>query len=297
MRFSPGAQLLQPPAAAPIALGSWDGATMLQSLLDAGLGGYDDFALATPSQYVAAVPEVAAKPVPPVLPVPLMDDEINRALPPLATLQRSDTLWGEVLSYLDTVTDHQAPSGSNRRFPLDPATAETPLGTITLLELASLCFVDPSGVLRRHRVAVRGHHGVRIHAEPTDRGVICVPRALRLVVLSLYHSDHQHTGSGWLLDTLDKEFWWPTIGSDATKFIDQCHICNSMKASRQSKDDVRGKFPSLQVTMDVRGKFPTTPEGWCYLRVLCMLDVLRASRWVGAIPMKGNSTQDMLEAC
>ena len=116
MRFSPGAQLLQPPAAAPIALASWDGATMLQSLLDAGLGGYDDFALATPSQYVAAVPEVAAKPVPPVLPVPLMDDEINRALPPLATLQRSDTLWGEVLSYLDTVTDHQAPSGSNRRF-------------------------------------------------------------------------------------------------------------------------------------------------------------------------------------
>ena len=56
-------------------------------------------------------------------------------------------------------------------------------------------------------------------------------------------------------------------------------------------------IPSLQVTMDVRGKFPTTPEGWCYLRVLCMLDVLRASRWVGAIPMKGNSTQDMLEAC
>ena len=202
-----------------------------------------------------------------------------------------------MLGYLETATDHQAATWSNRGFPVDPAAEGAPLDTISLLELASLCFVDPSGVLRRHRVTVRKHHSVRISTDPDDRGVICVPRALRLVVLSLYHSEHQHTGRARLMAALEKEYWWPTMGTDALKFVDQCHVCNAMKASRTANDVPVGQYdqcliPSLQVTMDVLGKLPTSPEGWCYLLVF----VDRASRWIEAIPMKGNSTEDMLEA-
>ena len=100
------------------------------------------------------------------------------------------------------------------------------LDTISLLELASLCFVEEAGVLRRYRVSVQSTGSVRIRKAADDRGTICLPRVLRLQLLSLFHERTTHFDSGRLLEALTGEYWWPTMASDAIRFVGQCHICS-----------------------------------------------------------------------
>ncbi len=99
------------------------------------------------------------------------------------------------------------------------------------------------------------------------------------------------------MDALSAEYRWPTMTMDAARFVAQCHVCLSNKHSRVSKQVPPGQFdpmvePSVKVVADPVGPLPLTPDGYCYLLVF----VDRASRWIEAIPMKGNSAELLLAA-
>ena len=146
----------------------------------------------------------------------------------MAAAQRADPVRSEVLPYLDLAQADRSPSWLQRPFPADEKADPNQRGldTISLLELASLCFVEEAGVLRRYRVSVQSTGSVRIRKAADDRGTICLPRVLRLQVLSLFHERTTHFDSGRLLEALTGEYWWPTMASDAIRFVGQCHICS-----------------------------------------------------------------------
>ena len=120
--------------------------------------------------------------------------------------QRVDPIWGEVLTYFELATDERSTSWLRRPFPADATANQRSLDTISLLEVASLCFLDETGVLRCYRVNVRSNHSIRIRKDAEDRGMICLPRLLRLQVLHLCHERTKHGGTGRLLDKLHEDF-------------------------------------------------------------------------------------------
>ncbi len=70
------------------------------------------------------------------------------------------------------------------------------MSTTTLPDIASACFLDDEGILRRFRLRTRNYQSVRITIESDDRGLICIPRGLRLPLLSFYHERGGHAGRG-----------------------------------------------------------------------------------------------------
>ncbi len=141
------------------------------------------------------------------------------------------------------------------------------ISTTTLLDIATTCFLDEEGLLRRYRLRTRNCHSVRIPTESDDRGLLFAPRALRLPLLTLYHERGQHGGRGRFTDALLADYWWPTLATDAEIFVAQCHVCLSNKASRVSKETPIGHFdkmvePSVEVVLDPVGPLPTTSEGY-----------------------------------
>jgi hypothetical protein len=283
-------------------------AASLEALLSAGIMGAES----RPDHDVVGVVDGAGATESVPLPqarqaVPSPDAEMADALPTLAAAQRLDPVWGEVMAFLEAAVSDRPAAWKARTFEADghddevgaegKAPLPRPLSTVTLLELASVCFIDGSGVLRRRRVTVRSQHSVKIRGESSDRGVICVPRSLRQPILSLYHGGNSHTGSGRLMDALSNEFFWVTMSSDCRKFVDQCHVCSSYKAGRTSKQVPVGTYnvcltPGDEVTGDILGPLPETPDGFKYLMVF----IDRASRWAEAYPLKNNNSEEMLEA-
>ena len=276
-----------------------DGAQQtLEAFLSAGIGGRDDTVLEPggddrPVEHVRVNKDLpAADP---------FDDEVREVLPSLAAAQRADPFFGPIISYLEIAETDKAAPWMRERIPTDPAmgtepTAQT-ISTTTLLDIAAQCFLDEEGLLRRYRLRTRSCHSVRIPTESDDRGLLCVPRALRVPLLTLYHERGQHAGRGRFTDALLADYWWPTLATDAKIFVAQCHVCLSNKASRVSKETPIGHFdtmvePSVEVVLDPVGPLPITIEGYCYLLVI----IDRASRWIEAIPMKSNSAESMLEA-
>jgi hypothetical protein len=100
------------------------------------------------------------------------------------------------------------------------------------------------------------------------------------------------------MDALSAAYWWPTMTTDAAKFVAQCQVCLSNKHSRVASQVPPGQFDPagelrVQVVADLVRPPPVTPEGYCYLIVL----VDRASRWIEAYPMKGNMAEFLLTDC
>ncbi len=211
------------------------------------------------------------------------DDKIREVLPSLKATQRADAVFGPVFMYLELATTDHAEAWMKVAQPSNPIPGQPPstIKTTTLVDNASACFLDDEGVLRRHRLRTRQYHSVRVPKDSEDRGLICVPRALRQPLLTFYHELSSHAGRGRLLDILSGDFWWPTTATDANVFVGNCHVCLSNRPCRVSNQVSDGLFdqtvqPSEEVVADPVGPLPTTPEGYCYLLIL----VDRASRWV-----------------
>ena len=276
-----------------------DGAQQqLNAFLHAGLGGRDDELLvpgwdSRPTQHVRINKDQ------PELDTPF-DDEIREVLPSLSAAQRADPFFGPVFAYLEVAASDHAAAWMQVQVPSDPlpGNASQPISTTTLLDIAATCFIDDDGILRRFRYRTRNCHSVRIPSASDDRGLICVPRALRLPLLTLYHEQNgRHQGRGRFTDALLADYWWPSLVVDATAFVAQCHVCLSNKASRVSKQTPLGHFdnmvePSVEVVADPVGPLPLTPDGYCYLLVC----IDRGSRWIEGVPMKSNSTESLLAA-
>ncbi len=133
-------------------------------------------------------------------------------------------------------TAEQATSAAwlNAAQPSDPkpgAPSANTISTAALLDIAAACFLDDEIVLRRHRLRTRNGHSVRVPRDSEDRGLICVPRTLRQLLLTCYHKCSGHGGRGRFLDTLSTEFWWPKMATDANIFVGKCHVCLWKKAS------------------------------------------------------------------
>ncbi len=138
------------------------------------------------------------------------DDEVRDVLPSLGAAQRADPGVGTVIAYLEIAETDQAAPWMRERIPADPPhgtepTAQT-ISTTTLLDIAATCFR-------------RKCHSVRIPTESDDRGLLCVPRTLRLPLLTLYHERRQHSGRGRFTDALLAEYWWPTLATDSKSFV------------------------------------------------------------------------------
>ena len=141
--------------------------------------------------------------VAPISERPIIPDDVADSLPSLAAMQRADPVWSEVFSLLETPTGEQRESWTKKQF-VAAGTAAKPEVTMTLLEIAALCWIDSAGILQRHRTNVHGARSVRIPKDPEDRGVICVPASLSLAVLSLHHGGSEHTGRGRLYESLHR---------------------------------------------------------------------------------------------
>ncbi len=165
------------------------------------------------------------------------DEEIREALPSLTAAQRADAFFGPVIAYLEIATTDQTAERMQTpvpSVPSDPPTSGIPgaaqsMRTMTLLDIAAACFLYDEGLLRRFRMRTRHYHSVRVPVESDDRGLICVPRCLRLPLLKFYHEPGAHSGRGRFLDALSAEYSWPTMATDASKFVGQCHVCLSSK--------------------------------------------------------------------
>ena len=103
-------------AALPIPTSHSATARVLEALLSEGIG-RDDVPLETEAESIMANfdAEVADAPLPEALPPDVLDD----SLPSLASAQRADPIWGEVLTYLDMAQEERHVSWLKRPFPAD----------------------------------------------------------------------------------------------------------------------------------------------------------------------------------
>ena len=176
---------------------------------------------------------------------------MHNALPTLTASQR------EVLTYLDMALEERDPSWLKLPFPVDTVANKHNLDAISLLELASICFLDESCVLQRYKLNVRKNHSNRIHKDAEDHDIICLPRALRLQVLTLYHEAMLEINRIGAF-ARPAELWWPMMADDNTRFVVKCHVCASQKASHVSDAVPHGQndvaiIPGEDATGDVLG--------------------------------------------
>ena len=119
-----------------------------------------------------------------------------------------------------------------------------------------------------------------------------VPEGFRQQIMRAYHLDHP--GESEAKRRTSSGYFWPNMGKQISKFVKECHPCQSTKPSKM-KSNI-GDFPVPQkrfshIHVDVVGPLPAS-RGFRYLlSVIC-----RSTRYFDAIPIQEASTKACADA-
>jgi hypothetical protein len=111
--------------------------------------------------------------------------------------------------------------------------------------------------------------------------------ALRTRIISEHHDLPLagHRGITKTIELVQRHFWWDSLRSDVTAFVQTCDVCQRCKASRQAPAGLLRPLPVpgqrwVSVTMDMVVKLPSTKRG--NDSVLVFVD--RLSKYVHFVP-------------
>ncbi len=92
--------------------------------------------------------------------------------------------------------------------------------------------------------------------------------ALRTRIMSEHHDAPLagHRGIAKTIDLVQRHFWWDSLRSDVTAYVQTCDVCQRSKASRQAPAGLLRPLPIpaerwMSVTMDMVVKLPHTKRG------------------------------------
>jgi hypothetical protein len=112
--------------------------------------------------------------------------------------------------------------------------------------------------------------------------VTCVPRTLykgRMMTEMAIDQAHRtvgHMGARITSDYIRRYYWWPTMGTDVTKFVDTCGRCQMSKTSNRRPAGLLHSLPVPRkpwssIAMDFVGPFPKAEEHDYLWVILCRL--------------------------
>ncbi|XP_068215800.1 uncharacterized protein [Palaemon carinicauda] len=136
------------------------------------------------------------------------------------------------------------------------------------------------------------------HGNPVSQ--VMVPKPLRTQVLTLAHESTLggHLCAKKTKEKILREFYWPGMGADITRFCRSCDICQkTISKGRVTKVPLE-KLPIIdtpfkRVSVDIIGKIhPPSEKGHQF--ILTMMD--HASRYPDAVPLKNIDSESVAEA-
>ena len=128
---------------------------------------------------------------------------------------------------------------------------------------------------------------------------LLIPRSLREKVMKVAHESllTAHQGIRKTQDKICSMFYWPGIMSDVKRFVKSCEICQSALGKQGVTKAPLGHLPLIEepfsmICVDIVGPIqPRTNAGNRY--ILTVIDM--ATRYPEAIPMKGISTEEVVD--
>jgi hypothetical protein len=137
-----------------------------------------------------------------------------------------------------------------------------------------------------------------VHKFVKTRKQVLVPAILTDKLLHVAHSGPLagHPGITRCLQSLEKEYYWPTMKKDIISFVKSCPTCQVVgKGDRIRKIPIKLheqlSAPFQTVAIDFIGPLPTSKKGNSY--ILSVIDV--STRYAEAIPMKSMSSKAVSE--
>lgn len=134
--------------------------------------------------------------------------------------------------------------------------------------------------------------------EPNACSRLYIPNTLIQDVLELTHSYKLsgHPGIKKTCRTITRNYFWPRCSEDATRFVQNCTLCNIHKGNVNVKAPLE-MYPSelnpfQVVTMDFLGPFPNTIRG--NKQILVFIDYL--TRYVEIVPTRNREASTVAEA-
>jgi len=150
-------------------------------------------------------------------------------------------------------------------------------------------FTLKNGILYRYCKSVEGR----------EISQVVIPVGLRDRVLKMAHDTVMsgHQGRKKTRDRVWREFWWPGLNADVTRFCRSCDICQRTVAKGRVINVPLGKMPITDTPFDrvadiIGLIYPATDRGNRY--VLTMVDY--ATRYPEAVPLKNIHAETVAEA-
>jgi len=156
----------------------------------------------------------------------------------------------------------------------------------------SVCYYLKRGVLMRKW---RPHSSPATDSEWVTVHQVVVPNVYRYDIMKLAHDSTfaGHLGVRKTLDRIWRNFYWPTIRKDVSRYCRTCHTCQMVGKPNQPPDIAPlipippFDAPFSRVVIDIVGPLPKTATGYSY--ILTIMDM--ATRYPEAVPLKNTSAK------
>jgi hypothetical protein len=118
------------------------------------------------------------------------------------------------------------------------------------------------------------------------RPKLVIPAALRAQVLTAYHSPPHmgHYGEFATHQRVTRDFWWPSVRADVTRFIGDCDCKRQKVGPRQhstvGQTGADALFPFHSVALDIKGPIGPRPTDSGNRYIISFVDIM--SKWVEA---------------
>ncbi|KAI3810835.1 hypothetical protein L1987_20458 [Smallanthus sonchifolius] len=154
-------------------------------------------------------------------------------------------------------------------------------------------------VKRERIVGQQGNLSANTYGVRTRFGRMWIPKIgeLRAKILDEAHKSRYsiHPGTNKMYQDLKKEYWWPGMKNDVTKYVNKCLTCSLVKAEHQKPC---GKMQPLpipewkweEITMDFITKLPRTAKGNDTIWVI----VDRLTKSAHFLPIRESSSSERL---
>ena len=118
--------------------------------------------------------------------------------------------------------------------------------------------------------------------------LVYIPEVLRLEILTKYHEKPAagHLGIRRTLELITRNFWWPKIKEDVTKYVNSCQSCARNKINRHRKygllqplDTPERPWKSIEIDF-----LCGLPDSKGYTVIMVVVD--RFSKMIHLIPFK-----------